>query len=59
MTDTSRPDEERERPSHEEDENRRKDKERRSDQLKESWRRNHPSEQEKGGKDRPEGRYPD
>ena len=59
MTDGSRPDEEREsrkRLSHEEDEKRREDKEskeRRSDQLKESWRRNHPSEQEEGGKGRP------
>jgi len=42
-------DEERERPSREEDEQkRREDKERRSDELKESWRRNHPSEEEEG-----------
>jgi hypothetical protein len=41
--------EERERPSREEDEKkRREDKERRSDELKESWRRNHPSEEEQG-----------
>jgi hypothetical protein len=47
MTDSR--DEERERPSREEDEQkRREDKERRSDELKESWRRNHPSEEEEG-----------
>ena len=46
---TDRRDEERERPSREEDEQkRREDKERRSDELKESWRRNHPSEEEQG-----------
>ena len=43
---TDRRDEERERPSREEDAKRREDKERRSDKLKESWRRNHPSEEE-------------
>jgi hypothetical protein len=53
MTDGSRRDEERERPSREEGEKRREDKERRSDKLKESWRRNHPSEQEEVGKDWP------
>jgi hypothetical protein len=47
MTDRRRPDEERERPSREEGEKRREDKERRSDDLQESWRRNHPSEEEK------------
>ncbi len=47
MTDGSSRDEERERPSREESEKRREDKERRSDKLKESWRRNHPSEEEK------------
>jgi hypothetical protein len=55
MTDGSRLGEEREsreRSSREEDEKRREDKERRSDQLKESWQRNHPSEEE-GGKGRP------
>ena len=41
-------DEERERASREDDEKRREDKERRSDELKESWRRNHPSEEEEG-----------
>jgi hypothetical protein len=53
MTDRSRPDEERESPSPEGDEKRRGDKERRSSDLQEAWRRNHPSEQEEGGKDRP------
>ena len=49
MTDGSSRDEERERPSREEDEQkRREEKERRSDELQESWRRNHPSEEEKG-----------
>ncbi len=37
----------------EEDKSQREHKERRSDELKESWRRNHPSEQEAGGKGRP------
>jgi hypothetical protein len=58
MTDRSRPDEERERPSREDDEKRREDKERRSDDLQEAWRRNHPSEQEEGGKGRPKKRHP-
>ncbi len=53
MTDGSRRDEERERPSPEVDEKRREDKERRSNELQEAWRRNHPSEKEDGGKDRP------
>jgi len=58
MTDGSSRDEERERPSQEEDERRREDKEKRSSDLKESWRRNHPSEQEEGGKDWPgKGRH--
>jgi len=46
MTDGSRRDEERERPSREEDEKRREDKERRSSDLQEAWRRNHPTEEE-------------
>ena len=51
---TDRRDEERERPSREEDKRKQEDKEKRSDELKESWRRNHPSEQdsEAGGKGR-------
>ena len=41
--------ERRERASREEDEKRREgDKERRSNELKESWRRNHPSEEDEG-----------
>ncbi len=44
-------DEERKRA--EDDERRREDKERRSDDLKEAWRRHHPSEQDEGGKGRP------
>jgi hypothetical protein len=50
---TDRRDEEPERPSREEETQRREDKERRSDELQEAWRRNHPSEQEEGGKERP------
>jgi len=46
MTDRHRRDEERDRHSREEDERRREEKERRSDELRESWRRNHPSEEE-------------
>ena len=53
MTDRSTPDEERERLSPEEHERRREDKERRSSDLQEAWRRNHPSEVEEGGKGRP------
>jgi hypothetical protein len=49
---TDRRDDERERPLREEETQRREDKERRSDELKESWRRNHPSEQEEGERDR-------
>ena len=45
---TDRRGEERERLSREENEKRREDKERRSDELKESWRRNHPTEEEEG-----------
>jgi hypothetical protein len=53
MTDRHSRDEERERPSREEETQRLEDKERRSDELQEAWRRNHPSEQEEGGKGRP------
>jgi hypothetical protein len=52
MTDRSRRDEERERPSREEDDQRQEDKQRRSGELQEAWRRNHPSEQEEGERDR-------
>ena len=48
MTDRSSRDEERERPSREEETQRREDKGRRSDELQEAWRRNHPSEKEEG-----------
>ena len=40
------------RASEEPDERQREERERRSDELKESWRRNHPSEEE-DGKGRP------
>ena len=55
MTDGSRRDEERERPERpsREEEKRREDKEKRSDELQEAWRRNHPSEEEEGGKGPP------
>ena len=58
MTDRRSRDEERDKPSREEEQQRREDKERRehkerrSDELKESWRRNHPSEQEENEGDR-------
>jgi hypothetical protein len=49
--------ERRERRQAEEDEERlREERERRSDELKESWRRNHPSEGEEEGKDGPKRR---
>ena len=45
--------ERRERRQSEEDEERlREERDRRSDELKESWRRNHPSEEEEDGKGR-------
>ena len=56
MTDSQ--DEECERLSREEDAQRREDKERRSSDLQEAWRRNHPSEQEEGGKGLPKKRHP-
>jgi hypothetical protein len=58
MTDRRSRDEERDKPSREEEQQRREDKERRehkerrSDELKESWRRNHPSEPEEDEGDR-------
>jgi hypothetical protein len=51
MTDRSSRNEERERLSREEEQQRREDKERRFDELQESWRRNHPSEQEENERD--------
>jgi hypothetical protein len=52
MTDRSGRSEEREWLSLEEEQQRREDKERRFDDLQESWRRNHPSEQEENERDR-------
>ena len=51
---TDRRDEERERKRREQDGDvqRQEDSERRFDELREAWRRNHPSEEE-GGKGRP------
>ena len=48
---TDRRDDERERP--EEEKRRREERDRRSDDLKEAWRRNHPSEEEDTDRDRP------
>jgi hypothetical protein len=49
---TDHRDDERERPDREET-RRRGERERRSDDLKEAWRRNHPSEEEDTDRDRP------
>jgi hypothetical protein len=46
MTDRRSRDDEREVPSREEETQRLEDKERRSDELQEAWRRNHPSQEE-------------
>ncbi len=46
MTDRDRRDEERERRSREESDRRQEEKERRSDELREAWRRRHPTEEE-------------
>ena len=46
MTDRRSRDDEREIPSREEETQRLEDKERRSDELQEAWRRNHPSQEE-------------
>jgi hypothetical protein len=46
MTEGSRREVERERPSREEDGKRREDKVRLTKELQEAWRRNHPSEEE-------------
>jgi hypothetical protein len=53
MTDRRSRGEERDAPSREEDERRREEKERRSDELKEAWRRHHPSEKEESERGRP------
>jgi hypothetical protein len=46
--------ERRERRQAEEDEERlREERDRRSEKLREAWRRNHPSEEDEGGKGRP------
>lgn len=45
------------KPTEEADERRREERSRRSDELKEAWRRNHPSEQEEGRKDRPKRQH--
>jgi hypothetical protein len=50
---TDHRDGERKRPDREE-RRRRGERERRSDALKESWRRNHPSEEEDTDRDRPQ-----
>ena len=47
-----RDDERRQRKETEEDKRQQEDKEKRSDELKESWRRNHPSEQDENERDR-------
>jgi hypothetical protein len=41
------------RQTEEADKRQQEERDRRSDELKESWRRNHPSEQEEERKDRP------
>jgi hypothetical protein len=58
MTDRRSRDDEREKPSREEETQRREDKEKRSDELQESWRRNHPIEEEEGRQGRPGRRRP-
>ena len=50
---TDRRDEERDRREREDAERRREEDERRSDELREAWRRNHPSRPEEGDRRRP------
>ena len=50
-------DDERKR-TEETDEHQREERDRRSDELREAWRRNHPSEQEEGRKDRAKRGHP-
>jgi hypothetical protein len=50
---TDRRDEERDRREREDAERRRKEHQRRSDELREAWRRNHPSRPEEGDEGRP------
>src|SRR5215207_11353650 len=52
VTDRRSREDEREKPSREEETQRLEDKERRSDELQEAWRRNHPSEEEEGRQSR-------
>jgi len=54
---TDRRDDERKR-TEEADEHQREERDRRSDELREAWRRNHPSEQEEGRKDRTKRGHP-
>jgi hypothetical protein len=53
MTDRRDEDHKRRRREREADERRREDVEKRFDDLKEAWRRHHPSEREQGGQGRP------
>jgi hypothetical protein len=53
LSDRRRGEREEERREQVGDERRREDVERRFDDLKEAWRRHHPSEHDEGGKDRP------
>jgi hypothetical protein len=54
---TDRRDDEQKR-TEETDEHQREERDRRSDELREAWRRNHPSEQEEGRKDRAKRGHP-
>jgi hypothetical protein len=53
MTDRTDEEHKRMRREREADESRREDVEKRFDDLKEAWRRHHPSEREEGGQGRP------
>jgi hypothetical protein len=53
MTERRDEDRERTRREQEDDVRRQEDRERRFEELREAWRRHHPSEPEEGGKDRP------
>ena len=53
MTDRRDEEHKRMRREREADESRREDVEKRFDDLKEAWRRHHPSEREEGGEERP------
>ena len=58
MTDRRSRDDERERHSREEEPQRLEDKEKRSNELQESWRRNHPIGEEEGRQGRSGGWRP-